>query len=201
MTPVAILFARSDSVYKTMPGCDVWDIDRDARRWPGGGPVVAHPPCRLWASLRTKSKAPPEEKELARWAMGQVRAWGGVLEHPWLSSLWDEFGLRPKNPRSAAHVIYPDAFGGFLLPVNLFDFGFQAKKRTGIYMVGCRPSLAPAKPLRLGEATHTIGLWSGRDRGACRPSIAKKQFDATPPEMAEWLVELARRCVRTEETT
>ena len=38
---IAVLFARADSVYKTLPDCDVWDIDRDARRWPGGGPVVA----------------------------------------------------------------------------------------------------------------------------------------------------------------
>lgn len=28
MTPVAVLFARTDSVYKTQPGCDVWDIER-----------------------------------------------------------------------------------------------------------------------------------------------------------------------------
>ena len=45
---VAILFARSDSYYKTLPECDVWDIERDARKWPGGAPVVAHPPCRAW---------------------------------------------------------------------------------------------------------------------------------------------------------
>jgi len=31
---IAVLFARSDSVYKTIPGCDVWDAERDARRWP-----------------------------------------------------------------------------------------------------------------------------------------------------------------------
>jgi hypothetical protein len=27
---VTILFARIDSVYKTIPGCDVWDAERDA---------------------------------------------------------------------------------------------------------------------------------------------------------------------------
>jgi hypothetical protein len=35
---VAVLFARADSVYKALDGCDVWDIERDARRWPGGSP-------------------------------------------------------------------------------------------------------------------------------------------------------------------
>lgn len=183
MRTVAVLFARADSVYKMLPGTDVYDIDRDARTWPGGSPVVAHPPCRLWASLRTKSKAPPEEKDYARWAMQQVRENGGVLEHPWLSTLWDEYGLR--SERRDAH--------GFMWPVDLFDFGFQAKKRTGLYIVGIEPQFLPARPLRLGEATHTVGLWSGRDKDKCRPSIAKSQFDSTPSVMADWLVEISRR--------
>lgn len=34
---VAVLFARRDSIYKSMAGCDVFDIDRDARSWKGGG--------------------------------------------------------------------------------------------------------------------------------------------------------------------
>lgn len=192
MTPVAALFVRQDSVYKTMPGVDAWDEARDARRWPGGCPVVAHPPCRLWASLRTKAKAPAEEKELARWAIEQVRRWGGVLEHPWLSTLWDEYNLRPLNGKRRR-----DYMGGFLLPTDLFSFGFPAEKRTGIYVCGVDPSEVPALPLRLGEATHTIGLWSGRDRATCRPSIPKSMFDQTPAAMAHWLVDLARRC-RTE---
>lgn len=32
---VAALFVRQDSIYKTMTGVDCWDIDRDARMWPG----------------------------------------------------------------------------------------------------------------------------------------------------------------------
>lgn len=48
MREVAVLFARADSHYKAIDGCDVWDIERDARKWPGGAPVVAHPPCRAW---------------------------------------------------------------------------------------------------------------------------------------------------------
>lgn len=48
---VAVLFARSDSVYKSIPGCDVWDINRDARNWKGGAPIVAHPPCRAWGGI------------------------------------------------------------------------------------------------------------------------------------------------------
>jgi hypothetical protein len=35
MTPVAALFVRADSIYKTLPGVDAWDEARDARQWPG----------------------------------------------------------------------------------------------------------------------------------------------------------------------
>lgn len=89
---VAVLFARADSVYKTLPGTDVWDAARDARNWPGGVPVVAHPPCRAWGRLAHMAKPKPDEKDLARWAVAQVRRFGGVLEHPAAS------GNPPANP-------------------------------------------------------------------------------------------------------
>ena len=41
---VAVLFARRDSVYKTLPGTDVYDADRDARTYDGDGPSLCHPP-------------------------------------------------------------------------------------------------------------------------------------------------------------
>ena len=65
MEPVAVLFARADSIYKSMPGCDVYDIERDARTWPGGAPVVAHPPCRSWGKFAHMAKPRPGERELA----------------------------------------------------------------------------------------------------------------------------------------
>jgi hypothetical protein len=48
-------------------------------------------------------------------------------------------------------------------------------------------------PMRLGEASHTVGLWSKRDRATCRPSISKPEYEGTPAAFAAWLVELARR--------
>jgi hypothetical protein len=32
---VAVLFAREDSIYKTMPNVDVWDAARNALNWQG----------------------------------------------------------------------------------------------------------------------------------------------------------------------
>ena len=62
---VAALFVRRDSVYKKIPGVDCYDIDRDARTFPGGMPIVAHPPCRTWGKYRHRAKAPDGEHELA----------------------------------------------------------------------------------------------------------------------------------------
>jgi hypothetical protein len=38
---VAVLFARSKSIYRRIPGCVVYDKKRNALNYPGGLPVVA----------------------------------------------------------------------------------------------------------------------------------------------------------------
>lgn len=189
---VAVLFARSDSVYKTLPGCDVYDIERDARTYDGPHPVVAHPPCRSWGSLRHCAKPRPDERNLARLAVSLVREFGGVLEHPHRSTLWEAQRLPQVGER--------DQWGGFTLVVDQFAWGHRAQKRTRLYIVGASPMTIPRMPVRLGEPTHTVGLWSGRNRETCKPSISKHEYESTPREFAEWLVELARRCSPPDES-
>ena len=77
MKNIAVLFARGDSIYKHLPGCDVYDIDRDAKNFEGVEPVVAHPPCRSWSRMRNFAKPLPGEKELAFLAIDRVRGTGG----------------------------------------------------------------------------------------------------------------------------
>lgn len=190
---IAVLFARSDSVYKSMPGTDVYDIERDARTWKGGCPVIAHPPCRGWGRLRKLANPAPGEKELAFLAVDAVRKHGGVLEHPAFSTLFDIAGL----PRPGAI----DSFGGWTLPINQFDWGHRAKKPTWLYIVGLPPAELPDMPLALGEPSFICGS-SGRRRdgtrlhkGDCgwRPEITKAEREHTPAELAEWLVRLAQK--------
>ena len=183
MKPVAVLFARADSYYKTLPSVDVWDIERDARNWPGGCPVVAHPPCRTWGRLRQFAKPRPDEKELGPWAIAQVRGNGGVLEHPAESTLFAHCGL----PRPGQ---FPDAFGGWTLEIEQFHFGHRAEKSTWLYVVGCGPEDAPDIPVRPGRPTHCVRPTKSYPR---LPSITKAEREHTPPELARWLVELARR--------
>lgn len=191
---VAVLFARADSVYKTLPGCDVWDIERDARRWPGGAPVVAHPPCRAWGQLRALANPRPDEKELAIWAVRQVRAFGGVLEHPRSSTLWPVMAL----PRPGRR----DWWGGWTLPIYQSWWGHRAEKPTFLYIVGCEPANIPDLPIVLGDAHYVCGS-SGRRRDGSRlhkgdpgwsPEITKAEREHTPAALALWLSELARRC-------
>lgn len=191
---VAVLFARADSNYKLIPGCDVYDIERDARTWPGGAPVVAHPPCRAWGRLRALAKPRDGERDLAIFAVDQVRRFGGVLEHPVASQLWPVAGL----PRPGSR----DSFGGFTLPILQSAFGHRADKPTLIYVCGCEPGEVPLIPLRLGQATHVIAQMRSRRDGSrlrkgdprWRPEVSKAEREHTPPALASWLVDLAVRC-------
>lgn len=182
--PVAVLFARADSVYKSMEGCDVYDIERDARTYDGPHPVVAHPPCRAWGRLRTFAKPRPDERNLARLAVAMVREWGGVLEHPAGSTLWDAQGL-PKPAECK------DQFGGWTYAAPQKWWGHKAEKATWLYVVGCAPSDLPDVPLTLGDATHVV---QSRKRSDYRPHITKAEREYTPQELAMWLVTLARKC-------
>jgi hypothetical protein len=192
---VAVLFARADSIYKTMPGCDVYDQARDARTWPGGAPIVGHPPCRSWGTLAHMAhKATAEEKALAPWCVDRIREWGGVLEHPKRSKLWPHCGL----PRGTER----DQWGGWTLPIFQQWFGHRAEKATLLYIVGCEPADVPPFPLVLGRAERIIAGNKRRSDGTrirkgdigWRPDCTDAEREHTPPALADWLVELARRC-------
>jgi hypothetical protein len=177
---VAVLFARADSNYKALPDVDVWDAERDARRWPGGCPVVAHPPCRAWGRLRTFAKPRADEMNLARLAVALVREFGGVLEHPAGSTLWKAQRLPLPGER--------DSYGGWTLAAPQKWWGHKAEKATWFYVVGCEPGDIPPLPFVMGDAPYVV---QGRGR---RPHIPKAEREHTPPALAEWLVELAARC-------
>lgn len=198
--PIAALFVRADSVYHSMPAVDAWDATRDARRWPGGCPLIAHPPCRAWGRMRDKAQPREDEKDLARWAVAQVRTNGGVLEHPAQSTLWPDQGL--PLPRSTRGNRPRDAWGGWTLPISQNWFGYRAEKLTWLYVVGCEPKDLPPFPLDLADPPRVVAQLKGRggkprprkgDQG-WRPEVTRTERERTTPAFAQWLAELARRC-------
>ena len=189
-TAVTVLFARSDSIYKSIDGIDVWDADRDARKWPGGTPVVAHPPCRGWSRMRGFAKPLPDETGLGLWAVSMVREWGGVLEHPESSLLWRVAGLPFPGER--------DQWGGWTLPVHQFWWGHPCEKRTWLYVVGCPPERVPSIPLVLGEAPYVVSPCLKNVRRK-RPSLSPADRERTPVAFANWLIDLGGRCKASRE--
>ena len=194
MRQVAALFVRADSVYKSMPGVDCYDIERDARTWPGGVPGVFHPPCTRWSMINgvVLSRYPHKADEFAwgnddgafAWALDAVRRNGGALEHPGGSRAWAHHHM-PRIGRG------PDRFGGWSCEVRQCDWGHKAEKLTWLYIVGVHPDDLPALPAR-SEPTGVIKPQRDVPRDG-RKIVTKAEREHTPPELAAWLVELARR--------
>jgi hypothetical protein len=96
---IAALYVETDGIYFGLPGVDPWDISRDARRYDGPYPVVAHPPCQRWGRFWHGSTRKPHQYELGddggcfESALSAVTRFGGVLEHPADSKAWRRFGL------------------------------------------------------------------------------------------------------------
>lgn len=163
---VAALFVRKNSVYKSMAGVDAWDKERDARNWPGGDQVVAHPPCAQWGRMSQWAHVKPAEKALALLALDLVDRWGGVVEHPVTSRLWTHTSGRR----------------GFLWTVDQFWFGHRAQKRTSLYISGATPDDLPRMPYLFDRPTQPV------------QNMGKAERERTPAAFADWLIEVARRC-------
>lgn len=179
----AVLFAHKTSIYKGIAGLDVWDRERDALNYNGNLPVIAHPPCRAWGRLSHMANPRLGEKDLAHFAVMNVRLYGGVLEHPAYSKLW-----------SAAQLPSPgeiDAYGGFTLPIYQSDFGHRAQKVTWLYIVGISPDQLPKPYIVLGEVTHTIGKCKTKHKPQ-KKEVNKSEREKTPLLMALWLVKLVQ---------
>lgn len=183
MTVVAALYVDERGHYMAMPGVDAWGESRDARRYRGPWPIVAHPPCADWSRLRGMTKHVPGRRELAPMAVWQVRACGGVLEHPAYSALWDELALPVPGG-------LPDVWGGWSVRVDQVAWGHAASKPTWLYLVGVDRERVVLRTG--GQATHVIGSsrkkHEGRELAECSAAMRRR----TPTEFAVWLVDLAR---------
>lgn len=209
MRQIAALYVRSNGCYFGLPGVDAWDEKRDARKYLGDHPVVAHPPCQRWGKMwfgqpLAISKGAPrrnlgDDGGCFELALDAVRKYGGVLEHPRGSHAYKHFGLIV--PDNEGGWTREDVFRGRSCCVEQGRYGHYARKPTWLYavridfpelswgiseasydpVVVARMGLKRAK--RLGE----VGAKGGGKDSAARIS--------TPPQFRDLLIGMARSVV------
>jgi len=186
---VVALYVDPRGPYPKMLEPECWyDRARDATQYCGPLPIVAHPPCGPWGRLRHLSRH--DSPGLAIRAVEQVKEWGGILEHPQHSKLFDYCAL----PRPGE---LPDRFGNFTVEISQCDFGHPARKMTWLYCVGIDPIAMTFPPHR--EPTHWISGGRGRVGKKAKTTpvpdgikvCSAQQRRRTPVAFAEWLLELA----------
>lgn len=141
---IAALFVDPKGSYAGIPGVDLWDEKRDARKYPGYFRVVAHPPCQRWGKFwagqplyikRTGIRQiRGDDGGCFESALLSVRRWGGVLEHPAGSHAWAHFGLA-KPPKEGGWIA-ADKYG-YTCQVEQGRYGHYARKPTWLYAVAC----------------------------------------------------------------
>jgi hypothetical protein len=203
---VAALFVMTGGQYFGVAGVDPWDEARDARKYPGPYPVVAHPPCqrrgKFWAGqpLFIKQtgirKVKGSDDGCFATALAAVRKFGGVLEHPESSHAWAAFGLNKPNRHGG--WIAADSYGGWTCCVEQGRYGHYARKPTWLYVVGCElPELRWGKsPARLDpDLIARVGLKRAQRLGeVCSKGGGTDSAPriGTPPEFRELLLSIAR---------
>jgi len=138
---IAALYVETGGCYFGLPEVDPWDITRDARKYPGPYPIVAHPPCERWGrfsegSMTRKTYHTGEDGGCFASAFIALRRFGGVLEHPAHSKAWEVFNLPP-----------PFSIGGWreidrrlwTCEVEQGHYGHVARKKTWLLAVGPEP--------------------------------------------------------------
>ena len=179
---IAALFVAKGGVYYGLPDVDPWDEARDARKYAGPWPVVAHPPCARWSTLANIHGRIGEDGGCFEKALECVRKYGGVLEHPAFSMAWEHFGL-PKPNRY--NVWQKDIYGCWCAEVSQANYGHEAIKLTWLY------ARVPLLPPELC-ADVPVAIKSVQD------DLGKKARAATPIPFRDLLLSIARSCLPRE---
>lgn len=190
---IAALYVHSKGAYFGLPNLDPWDEKRDARKYAGPFPVVAHPPCSRWCRLAFLVQARHgyrigDDGGCFAAALAAVRAFGGILEHPAFSIAWKTFGLaKPRRHGGWTRT----ACGGYTAHVEQGRYGHVAKKATWLYAFNTYlPQLIwGSDPDHKSKA---LVSWCGNhtSKFETRPR-AGKAAAATPPAFRELLLSIA----------
>ena len=189
---IAALFVIEGGCYYGLDGIDPWPESRDARTYAGPHAVIAHPPCQRWGALGVANFArwggdhnrPGNDGGCFASAMRSVRRWGGVLEHPARSLAWDEFGL-VKPPKGGGWV---KSDRGWTCEVWQSAYGHKARKATWLYYCGGTPSELRWERI---AGTHQVGFQDRRGKDRNKPTLSRREANATPILFRDALITLA----------
>lgn len=192
MTVVAALFVQEDGCYSHDKRFDAWAEDRDARLYQGPHPVIAHPPCQLWGALASVNYArwggehnrPGNDGGCFQSALDSVNRWGGVLEHPAKSRAFAAHGIEKPNGKR-----WQRSGVGWVCEVWQSAYGHKANKATWLYYRGGNPphELNWSRP----RGSHQVGFQDQRGKERNKPTLRKKEANATPQAFKEELFSLA----------
>jgi len=205
---IAALYVERNGVYCDLPGVDPWTVDRDARKYAGPWPVVAHPPCQRWGRYWGGSPTTWPRLKLGddggcfEAALSAVLKWGGVLEHPEGSHAWSWFGIN-KPPRSGGWVSGGLIHGGWTCCVEQGWYGHKARKATWLFAYGLTPpelmwGRAPGDFLRLDDRFHSAEERRRAVKTGICQGLSKKQRAATPIPFRDLLLSIAKEAAPTE---
>lgn len=195
---VSALFVATGGVYFGLEGVDPWDEPRDARKYVGPYPVVAHPPCSRWCQLayvnqKRYGHKVGDDEGCFEFALTSVRRWGGVLEHPAFSYAWPAFGL----PRPSRAGWQRTTCGGWVCQVSQGAYGHRARKLTWLYCFGIHPL-----PLCWDVPTPTAQVSFCKNHGnSALPRLSKKEAASTPIAFRDELLSIAKWAGRAQLST
>lgn len=195
---LAALFVISDGPYTELPFIDWWDEIRDARRYNGPHPVIAHPPCERWGRYWSGGPSAKVRRKLGddngcfESALSSVRKWGGVLEHPEASRAFYAFDL--PIPKWHGGWTEPDYYGGRSCCVAQGHYGHLAQKMTWLYLIGDHyPELTWGvckNKMRLDLGFHTKEERARSIKTPPPQRLSKLQRKLTPILFRDLLIEL-----------
>jgi len=194
---VAALYVEENGCYTDDIRFDAWTITRDARKYPGTLPVIAHPPCQLWIALAAvnyvrwggEHNRPGNDGGKFKAALEAVNKWNGVLEHPAKTRAWAEYGLvRPEWPG------WKQSGLGWVCEVWQSAYGHRANKATWLYYRGKRRPFELRWYKNIGA--YQIGCYDYRGPMRNKPTLSKREANATPIAFREELLKLALYSVK-----
>jgi len=190
---ISAIFVESYGCYQNDDRLDPWDIERDARKYNLDNPVIAHPPCQKWGKMARVNYArwggehnkPEEDGGCFASALESVNRCGGVLEHPAQSYAWGRYGIEKPNRNQ-----WTETLNGWTCEVWQSAYGHRANKATWLYYVGDKP------PFELNwdrpKGSHQVGFQDQRGKSRNKPTLSKKEANATPIAFKEMLIKLAK---------